>query len=216
MGESGVGREGLSQARDASVTSRQAAWSALHSGLDPATVPLLRGWLRMVWALAGPLRAVPPMAITVLGAVLAVDALLLAATQPWTALVLVLLATACDALDGAVALLSGRATRAGALADRIADRVADTAFALVIWRCGAPFPLAVAAAVLSLGSELLRELRGGPLRVRITVAERPTRVICTVLACAGAGVSSASWPASVCAVVWVVLAAVGLAQLARA
>jgi phosphatidylglycerophosphate synthase len=210
MGESGPGRTRLSPA------ARLAGWSALHSGLDPATVPLLRGWLRAVWFVARSLRAVPPMALTVLGAVLAVDALLLASAQPWTALALVLVATGCDALDGAVALETGRATPTGARADRIADRIADTAFAFVIWRCGAPWPLAVAAAALSLGHELWREVRGGPTRSRITVAERPTRVICTVLACGCAGLSSATWPPAVCAAVWVTLAVVGLAQLVRA
>jgi CDP-diacylglycerol--glycerol-3-phosphate 3-phosphatidyltransferase len=205
MGESGAGRAGLSHA----------GWSELHHGIDPARVPFLRAWLRVVYGVARPLRAVPPMAFTVLGAVLAVDALLLASTQPWVALVLVLVSAACDALDGAVAVIAQRASAAGAVADKVADRVADTAFALVMWRCGAPLWLAACAAVLSLLHEAIREIRGGRLRSRVTVAERPTRVICAALACLCAGVSSAAWPPTVCAAVWVALAVVGLAQLAR-
>jgi phosphatidylglycerophosphate synthase len=206
MGESGAGRTSLSLA----------GWSDLHHGLDPARVPLLRGWLRCVWALARPLRSVPPIVLTVLGAVLALDALLLAGGLPWFALGLVVVSVLCDALDGAVAVLGGQASPAGAVADKLADRVADTAFALVIWRCGAPLWLAVAAAALSLLHETVRSVRGGAALTYITVAERPSRVICTMVACAGAGLSSAGWPATVSAAVWVALAAVGLVQVARA
>jgi phosphatidylglycerophosphate synthase len=193
-----------------------AAWSELHHGIDPDRVPLLRGWLRLVWLVARPLWFVPPIVLTVLGALFAVDALLLASTQPWFALGLVLLSTMCDALDGAVAVIARKASRRGAIADKIADRIADTAFALVLWRCGAPWELAVIAAGMSLLHEGFREIRGGALRARITVAERPTRVVCTALACVCAGVSTAGWPPTVCAAVWIAAAAVGLAQLARA
>jgi phosphatidylglycerophosphate synthase len=207
MGEPGAGRTGLS-------ASAEAAWARLHHGLDPARVPLLRPWLRAVWVLARPLRAVPPIAVTVVGAVLAVDALLLAAGQPWVALVLVLLATTCDALDGAIAMQTGRASARGAVADKVADRIADTAFALTIWRCGAPLWLAVVAASISLGHEGIRELLGGARRARLTVAERPTRVVCTALACGAAGVSAAEWPPSVCAAVWAGLGVIGVVQVA--
>jgi phosphatidylglycerophosphate synthase len=209
MGESGAGRAGLSDAE-------RAAWSTLHHGIDPARVPLLDPWLRLVGRVARPLRFVHPMVFTGLGVLFAVDALLLAGTQPWFALALVLVATACDALDGAVAVIARRASAAGARADKIADRLADSAFALVLWRCGAPLALAVIAGLLSLVHEGVREVRGGALRAQLTVAERPTRVVCAALACACAGVSSATWPPTVCAAVWVALAVAGLAQLVRA
>lgn len=203
MGESGARRPGLNLA----------GWSALHHGIDPARVPLLHTWLRLVWCVARPLRVVPPLVLTALGAVLAVDALLLASSQPWIALALVVLATLCDALDGAVALISSRVTRFGALADKVADRIADTAFAFVIWRFGAPLWLAAVAATLSLAHEAVREIGAAVLRSTITVAERPTRVICTLVASVCSGVSSAAWPQTVSAAVWVALAAVGLVQL---
>lgn len=208
MGEPGAGRAGLSLGD----------WSARHHGIDPTRVPLLCAWLRLVWSVGRPLARwrVPPIALTVSGAVLSLDALLLAAAQPWLALTLVLAATGCDALDGAVAMLAGRTTALGARADKIADRIADTAFALVIWRAGAPFLLAAFAGALSLAHETVREIRGGALHARITVAERPTRVICASLACVCAGLSPATWPPTVCAGVWVGLAAVGLLQLAPA
>lgn len=185
------------------------AWSGLHRGVRPS--PLVRRWLNLTWTAARPLAAarVPPAAITLVGVVLAVDAPLFTARLPLVSLALVLAAALCDGLDGAVALLQGRTTRAGALADAVADRIADTAFALVIWQAGAPLWLASLAAALSIGLELARR---GAL---ITVAERPTRVICTALACICAAISDATWPATVCAAVWVAATSVAFGQLSR-
>ena len=184
-----------------------AAWSALHHGLRPS--PLVRRWLTLMWTLARPLAAarVPPAAITAAGVLLAVDAPLFAARLPLVALVLVLAAGLCDGLDGALALLQGRTTRVGAVADKIADRIADTAFALVIWQVGAPLWLALLAAALSIGLEFARR------RPLITVAERPTRVICTALACVSAAISDAAWPPTVCAAVWVAATLVAFVQM---
>lgn len=164
-----------------------------------------------MWWLAAPLVRLrtPPLLITCLGALAALAAV---AVVPWWALLLVLVSVALDALDGAVAVLSDRVSAAGAIADRVADRVADCAFAAVIWRCGAPWPLALAAAALTLGLEGWRELRRRALLTTLTVAERPTRAICTVLACVCAGVSSAPWPPTVCAAVWAALSVVALAH----
>lgn len=211
MGESGPRRPGLRP------TDQAAAWSALHHGLDPARVPLLSGWLRAAWFAARPLarRGVPPTAVTVLGALLAIGSVPSVAVSSWLAVLLVLTATACDALDGAVAVLASRATPFGAVADKVADRIADTAFALVLWRCGAPLWLAVAAAAVSLVLEALREVRGAELRARLTAGERPTRVICTAIGCVAAAMSSAAWPVTVCAAVWAALGLVALVQLAR-
>lgn len=183
------------------------AWSARHRGLRPS--PLVRRWLTLMWTLARPLAEarVPPAAITGAGVLLAVDAPLLAARLPLVALVLVLAAALCDGLDGAVALLQARTTRAGAVADTIADRIADTAFALVIWQAGAPLWLALVAAALSVGLELARR------RPLITVAERPTRVICTALACVSAAISDAAWPPTVCAAIWVAATLVAFVQI---
>ena len=170
-----------------------------------------------MWTLARPLTAarLSPNAITVAGAVLAVDAALFADRLPLAALGLIVGSALCDGLDGAVAIISGRATRVGAVADALADRIADCAFALAMWRCGAPLWLAAAAGALSLVHELARTALGGRLRTTITVAERPTRVVCAGLAAASATVSDASWPPTVCAAVWVGAALIGLGQLAR-
>lgn len=196
---------------------RAAAWSRLHYGIDPSDVPLVRVWLRSMWRLAGPLvrLRVPPLAVTVAGLLCAVAAAGTAGRWPWPALALVLLAVVADGLDGAVALLAARASAFGAVADKVADRVSDVAFAVVLWRCGAPGWLALTAGALSLVHEGFRAWLRGPRLARITVAERPTRTICTVLACASAGVTSATWPPTACAAVWVGLALIGLAQLVQ-
>jgi phosphatidylglycerophosphate synthase len=195
------------------VTTPAQRWSALHHGIDPAAVPLLSPWLRLMWRLAGPLRRVPPTVLTGVGVVLALDAVLLARSVPLAAAAAVLAAVVCDGLDGAVAVVAGRATRAGALADAVADRVSDVAFAAVLWRCGVPGGVAIACAVVALAVDTLRRLRRVP--ERITVAERPTWTVCTVLACSAAAVTSAQWPVLVCAAVWLAAGAVGLAQVLR-
>jgi CDP-diacylglycerol--glycerol-3-phosphate 3-phosphatidyltransferase len=205
MGEPGARRPPL--------TTPAQRWSALHHGVDPARVPLLATWLRLVWRIARPLSAVPPTLITVAGVLLAVDAVLLATSAPWGAALAVAAAALCDALDGAVAVVADRATRAGAVADAVADRVCDVAFAAVLWRCGAPWGLALVCGALAVGVDALRRLRQVP--ARITVAERPTFTICAVLAAGSAAVTDVRWPVLVSAGVWALAGVVGLVQVAR-
>jgi CDP-diacylglycerol--glycerol-3-phosphate 3-phosphatidyltransferase len=194
------------------MTSPAQRWSALHHEIDPARVPLLTPWLRAMWWLARPLARVPPTALTVLGVLLALDAVLLAGSLQWTAAVAVLLAALCDGLDGAVAVVADRATRSGALADAVADRVADLAFAAVLWRCGAPWGLAVACGALAVAVDLVRRMRHIP--AFITVGERPTWTICTVLACGSAAITAARWPVLGCGGVWAAAGVVALVQVA--
>jgi hypothetical protein len=78
-----------------------------------------------------------------------------------------------------------------------------------MWQAGAPLWLAGLAAALSIGLEFARR------RPLITVAERPTRVICAALACVSAAVSDATWPPTVCAAVWVAATLIAFGQLAR-
>ena len=191
-------------------------WSRLHHGIDPAGVPLLRGWLRLLWTLARPAvrLGVPPTAVTACGVLFALAAVLTAATVPAAALPLVVAAAVCDGLDGAVAVLADRATPAGARADAVADRLVDALFAAVLWRCGVPAWLAVTAAVTAVGVDLLRRARHVP--AVITAGERPTWTICAGLACLCAALSDARWPVLVCAAVWLAAAAVAAGQLLHA
>jgi CDP-diacylglycerol--glycerol-3-phosphate 3-phosphatidyltransferase len=177
-------------------------------------VPLLSTWLRALWFVARRLRPVPPTVITVLGVVLAVDAVLLAGRHPGWAAGAVVLSAVSDGLDGAVAVVADRATRSGAVADGIADRVADLAFAAVLWRLGVPWPLALGCGALAVGVDGLRRLRRVP--DRITVGERPSWTICAALAGVCAAVTDAHWPIVVCAGVWALLGVLALGQLAGA
>ena len=176
-------------------------------------MPLLRGWLGFVWTLARPLVRIPPTLITVLGVALAAAAVGLARPAPWPAAGVVLLAALCDALDGAVAVLGDSATGCGAVADAVADRLADVAFALVLWRCGAPLWVALVAAAVAVGVDVARRVVRRP--TVITVAERPSWTICAVLACIASALSARHWPVDVCGAVWIVLGLIGLVQLIR-
>jgi CDP-diacylglycerol--glycerol-3-phosphate 3-phosphatidyltransferase len=191
-------------------------WSALHHGIDPASVPGLLPWLRALWFVARPLARlrVAPTAVTVLGVVLAADAVLLARTVPLAAAGCVLAAALCDGLDGAVAVLARRSSAFGARADAVADRASDVLFALVLWRCGIAWWAGVAVGVLAVSVDVVRRLRRVP--ALITVGERPTWTVCAVLACVAAAVTDVTWPVWTCAGVAGVLGVVATAQVTRA
>ena len=188
-------------------------WSALHHGIDPATVPGLLPWLRVLWWLARPLARlrVPPTAVTVAGVGFAAAAWVLAPVAPGIAASAVIVAVVCDGLDGALAVVAQRATRSGAWADAVADRVCDGLFCLLLWPLGAPLWLALAAAALAVSVDLARRVLRRP--AVITVAERPTWAICAVLGCVSARVTSADWPQYVCGLVAVGLGLLALVQL---
>ncbi len=190
-------------------------WSALHHDIDPNGMPLLAGWLRFMWTGGRVLSraGVPPTAVTVAGVACAAGAVRLAGTHPVAASGAVVAAALCDGLDGATAVVGGRATRLGARADAVADRLCDGAFAAVLWRRGAPGWAAASAAGAAWGVDTLRRVRRVPDRV--TVAERPTFTICAALACVSAGFTTGRWPAQLSATVWIGAGAVGVGQLLR-
>lgn len=202
-------------AGDAATTDvLRGRWSALHHGIDPTQIPFVSGWLRLMWA-GGRLlhRAkVPPTAVTVTGVGVAGMAVRLARPAPWAAAACVLGAVGCDGLDGAVAVVRGHGTRGGALADAIADRCCDVAFAAVLHRCGVRPSLAGVAAAGALAVDGLRRIRRIPARV--TVAERPTFTICALIACVTAALDGDQWQFDLIGGAWVGATAVGLAQLA--
>ncbi|GAA4356174.1 CDP-alcohol phosphatidyltransferase family protein [Angustibacter luteus] len=123
-----------------------------------------------------------------------------------------------DNLDGAVAVLSGRVTRWGALLDAVADRVADGAACLALWAVGGWAGLALGAGVLGYLHEYARARAtavGMPDAGAITVAERPTRLIVVVMFLLGAGIypdSAAAWGTAGAACLLAV-GAVGFGQL---
>ncbi len=124
-----------------------------------------------------------------------------------------------DNLDGAVAVMTGRTTRRGFVLDSVCDRLADVAYVVALVLLGAPGWLAALGAGLALLHEYLRAraaVAGMPEIGVVTVSERPTRVIVTVMFLLGAGLypgAAVAW-ATAGAAAWATLGAVGFAQLA--
>jgi phosphatidylglycerophosphate synthase len=212
-------------ARDACLPDRsefRRRWSRAHGGADPGA-RFVGGYLAVVHRAARPLAwaRVPPDVVTLAGLALAAAALLPAAAGGrWVLLVPVLVAGSAflDGLDGAVAVLTDRSTRWGAVLDALVDRAADASFCAVLWLIGAPGWLAVAAAATGFGHEYVRAraAAAGMAGVgRITVGERPTRVVVAALFSLGAGLyppAAAGWAAGGAGAT-AVLGLAGLAQL---
>ncbi len=79
--------------------------------------------------------------VTVLGFVLTVvGVVLLAAAQPTAALLLLLLGTLCDTLDGQLARAAGGGTRFGSFLDSTLDRLSDAALAIAAVQLGTTLP----------------------------------------------------------------------------
>lgn len=199
------------------------SWSALHDGVEPSTV--VRGWLRMVRALAaGPVLRIPPDVLSATGVlVLAGAVVAVAAGWPWLAVPLIVAAGVLDGLDGAVAVRTGRARPLGAVVDAVADRIGDVLLGGVLLALGAPAGWVAAALVLVLLHEYLRsraQAVGMPGVGAVTVAERPTRLIVVAMASGGAwafpaGLPPVGWDwGTAFAITWTGIGVVGLAQLA--
>jgi phosphatidylglycerophosphate synthase len=140
---------------------------------------------------------------------------------------LVLLASVADGLDGAVAAVTGKASRLGFVYDSVADRLGEAAWLAAFWVAGAPGWLVVAGGALSWLHEYVRAraTAGGMSDVgTVTVGERPTRVSVAVsgLVVGGiAGLVHGGWDTTVvvvvvAAAVWLALSVIGFAQLVRA
>ncbi len=196
-------------------------WQRLHGGYDPRANVLVRGWLTGSYAVARPVAAagVPPDAVTVVGVLVAALALWPAAAGGrWllASAAVVVLAGLLDNVDGAVAVLTGRATAWGAVLDAVADRIGDLALVGTLLLAGAHPALCAAGAALMLLQEYLRAraVAAGMAEVGVvTVWERPTRVIVTAAFLASAAFLGDPWP-DLGAAAWVGLGALGLVQLA--
>lgn len=194
-----------------------ATWSARHEGIDPAGVPLLRAWLRLVGLAARPVRRVPPDVLSGLGVASAAGATHLAARgHPGRAVAPVLLAALLDGVDGAVAQASGRVSAHGRALDSACDRAVELCLVGALVR-GAGVPAAAGAALVGVtaGVELRRARAGSHLR--LTVWERPSRVVLAVvgLTSAARAPGARGWTGPVVGAVGTGLAAAALLQLSR-
>jgi len=198
-----------------------AGWASLHGGYDPRSNALVRVWLTWTYALAKPLAAtrVPPDLVTVLGlAVSGAAAALASGGEDWWLLaagLVVVAAGLVDNLDGAVAVLTDRATRWGAVLDSVVDRCSDLLFLSALWLAGAEPWVCVAGAALMLLQEYARARAGasGMAEVGVvTVWERPTRVIVTAAFLGSAALLGDPW-STLGAAAWLALGVVGLVQV---
>lgn len=196
-------------------------WAELHGGYDPRSNTLVRWWLTGAYVVARPLaRAhVAPDLVTLLGVVVSAGAAGLAyGGAGWwyaAAALVVVLSGLVDNLDGAVAVLSGRATRWGHVLDSLADRVSDLLYLVALWAAGAPLAVCASGGALMFLQEYARAraAAGGMTEIGVvTVWERPTRVIVTAAFLASAAVLDDPWP-TLGAWAWVGLGVIGLGQL---
>ena len=198
-------------------------WSQLHGDFDPRGSRLITGYLRLMYLLARPFAVarVPPDVLT-LGGLLISALLVPVAAQGGRWLLLAAVVTAvsgvADNIDGAVAVLTDRATRFGYVLDSLVDRVSDALYLVALWLAGAPATLCVAGGALMVLQEYLRARAGnagmGEIGV-VTVWERPTRVVVTAMFLLAGGLFPA-WAAEAAtagAAAWVGLGVVGFTQL---
>ncbi len=139
----------------------------------------------MVYAIARPLarRGVQPDVVTISSIWLAGLVLVLSQVggRWWIAAGWVMVASGLfDTLDGCVAVLEERTTKWGYVLDSVVDRVNDTIYLVAVVAVGCPVWLAVSCGFAFFLMEYLRARAGnagGDEVGRITMAERPTRVI---------------------------------------
>jgi phosphatidylglycerophosphate synthase len=193
-----------------SFEAYQAGWRTVHSlgeGVQPGG-RLAAGYLRLPYAVGAPLAraGVDPDLVTLAALWVALVAGWAATLGPgWAAAAggLTLLAGVADSVDGAVAVMQGRATTFGFVWDSTADRLADLAViagpvVLVTteadpgWEAAALATGAAAAGLLLLLEYVRARAQAGQVAAAWSLAtpgERPTRVI--VLGLAGLAVGAA-------------------------
>jgi CDP-diacylglycerol--glycerol-3-phosphate 3-phosphatidyltransferase len=198
-----------------------AAWARLHGGFDPSGAsPLVRGWVLIAYRIGSWLgrKRVGPTAVTTAGLILCWGvplAVIVGRPGLVLAAVLVLLSALADGLDGAVAVVTGRASKLGYVYDSVADRLGEAAWLLAFWLAGAPGWLVVAAGAVSWLHEYARAraTAAGMTEIGVvTVAERPTRVLIAIFGLLLTVI--AGLVITVAAALWLALAVVGLVQLA--
>ncbi len=162
-------------------------WADLHMTQPPAG--FVGGWLRAMAAIARPLAraGVSPNMVTVAAFVVALATVPLALVDGWVgpaaACVALTLSGLLDALDGAVAVQSGRTTRVGFLLDSALDRLSDAALPValaIVADAPVAGELAVAIVAATWWLEYVRargSLAHEPSVQVITPGERPTRMI---------------------------------------
>ena len=198
-------------------------WQDQHNApdVDPSKTTALRVFLTFTYRLARPLahRGVSPSSVTIAGLWLAALVPVTAMRLPLVAAGICVVSSVVDGVDGAVAGLTGRATRSGFVLDSVVDRLSEAGFFLALVVAGADARLGAAgwAGVVLLEYTRARAGNAGLGEIGIvTIAERPTRVLCVVFGLIGAAIQPdhASAVTSTAALVATITSVVGVGQLA--
>jgi phosphatidylglycerophosphate synthase len=161
----------------------QQRWSQLHGGAEITAV--VGGWLRISYSVARVSHRlkITPDVFTFIGLGTAI-ACAIVSPSPWAALLLICSLIA-DGVDGSVAIAQGRESDWGAAKDSIADRLAEFAWGVALYRLGVPLFL-VAFFILLAGVQEYARARLGGLGIHqlgvVTPAERPVRAIALIFA----------------------------------
>lgn len=189
-------------------------WSKLHGGASINGI--VKSWLTISYAISRPLVAlkISPNLLSVLGVVAAVFTYTQAQHNYCIAILGVSLLS--DGIDGSVAILSGKASKRGAMVDAISDRVGEVFWALALYKLGAPAWIVGTAFVFAFTQEYARaRIAGlGDYRIDIvTIAERPVRASFLAVALIAYDLKIAAM--TTLAVVWMVQQAVALVMVMR-
>ena len=191
-----------------------ATWSELHGGAKVAGI--VKGWLIISYAISRPLVSVKvsPNLISLLGVLASVFTYSEAHHIYCVAILGASLLS--DGIDGTVAILSGKASKRGAMFDAICDRVSEVFWALAFYKLGAPAWIIGAAFVFAFTQEYARARIAGLGDYRIdvvTIAERPVRASFLAIALIAFDLKISAM--TTLATVWMIQQAIALVTVMR-
>ena len=152
------------------------SWSELHGNAKISGI--VKSWLTISYLLVKPLvkLKITPNILTIFGLLFGVLLYLNALTN-W-AVILLTLSLICDGIDGSLAIITGKASKWGAMLDSVIDRVTEFFWALTFIAIGANKYVVIAALLIASVQEYLRARVGGLGLSEVgvvTIAERPVR-----------------------------------------
>lgn len=191
-----------------------ARWSELHGGAR--VTGIVKGWLTISFALSNPLVRikVSPNALSLLGVIASIFTYTQA--HHYYAIAILAISLLSDGIDGTVAILSGKASKRGAMVDAICDRIGETFWALALYKLGAPAWIVGTAWVCAFTQEYARARIAGLGDYRIdvvTIAERPVRASFLAIALVAYDLKIAA--VTTLATVWALQQAVALVTVMR-
>ncbi len=191
-----------------------ARWSELHGGARISGI--VKGWLSISYALSTPLvrLKVSPNSLSLLGVIASIFTYTEA--NHYYAIAILALSLVSDGIDGTVAILSGKASKRGAMVDAICDRIGETFWALALYKLGAPAWIVGVAWVCAFTQEYARARIAGLGDYRIdvvTIAERPVRASFLAIALVAYDLKFAA--VTTIATVWALQQAVALVTVMR-